>query len=265
MPATPLRVALVQGDTRWQDPAGNREHYGALIRDIREPADLIVLPETWATGFTNAVELAEGPEGPSAAWMADQARVTGAVVAGSLLIRDGEACFNRFLWICPDGTSTFYDKRHLFRMAGEHRIFTPGQARVVVELQGWKLLLQVCYDLRFPVWSRNRAAEGGLDYDALLYVANWPAPRRTPWRTLLRARAIENHAYALGVNRAGTDGNGHPYAGDTAAVDFQGETLGELGPEPGVLTLTLDPETLRLHRERFPAWRDGDAFRIEGI
>lgn len=262
-PDRPLRLVLLQGDTRWHDPAANQAHYGALLAGAG-PADLVLLPETWATGFTNAVEsLAESMDGPSVAWMRDRARETGAVVAGSLLIREGGAVFNRLVWMRPDGTCATYDKRHLFRMAKEHERFTAGQGRLVVEVAGWRVCPLVCYDLRFPVWSRNRATDGELDYDLLVYVANWPEARRGPWRALLRARAIENHAYAVGLNRVGTDGNGHPYAGDSALMDWQGETLAELGPEPRALALTLDPEPLARHRDRFPAWRDGDAFTLD--
>jgi predicted amidohydrolase len=262
VPSESLRVILLQGDTRWHDRIANHSHYGELLASV-EPSDLVLLPETWATGFTNAVEeQAEDMAGESVAWMRARARETGAVVAGSLLIREGGHVFNRLVWMRPDGTCDTYDKRHLFRMAREHERFTAGERRLVAEVKGWRVCPLVCYDLRFPVWSRNRATGGGLDYDLLLYVANWPTARRGPWRTLLRARAIENHAYCLGLNRVGTDGNGHPYSGDSAAVDFQGETLLELGPQAQAATVTLDAEGLRRHRERFPAWMDGDPFEF---
>ena len=264
-PTEPLRLALLQGDTRWHDPAENRAHYGALIGRLEGPRDLIVLPETWATGFTNAVEAqAELMDGPSVAWMLEQAARSGAVVAGSLLLRDGDDHVNRLVWARPDGSLAHYDKRHLFRMAKEHEHFRAGEGRVIVTLRGWRVLLLVCYDLRFPVWSRNGAGSGALDYDLALVVANWPAPRRGPWRTLLRARAIENLAFVAGLNRVGTDGRGNPYAGDSAVLDFLGEPLTEAGAEVAVLEATLDPGSLRAHRERFPAWMDADRFELRG-
>lgn len=262
MPSEPLRVSLVQGDTRWHDRAGNHAYYRELLRSCAG-SDLVLLPETFATGFTNDTEAqAEPTEGPSLAWMRALAAETGAVLAGSLLVREGGDCYNRLVWMRPDGSYDCYDKRHLFRMAGEHTRFKGGDARLVVELKGWRVCPLVCYDLRFPVWSRNGGGAEGLDYDLLLYVANWPAPRAQAWRALLRARAIENLGYCIGVNRAGTDGNGHPYSGDSAAIDFLGSTLVELGPEAGVATVTLDAEALRAHRERFPAWMDADAFSL---
>lgn len=263
--AQPLHLALLQGDTRWHDPAANRAHYGSLMDRLQGPCDLILLPETWATGFTNAVaKQAEAMDGPSVAWMRDQAAQRQAVVAGSLLIREGDATFNRLVWMRPDGSCETYDKRHLFRMAREHEHFTGGERRVVVSLKGWRVLLLVCYDLRFPVWARNGAGQGALDYDLMVVVANWPTPRRTPWRTLLRARAMENLACVAGLNRVGTDGQGHPYSGDSVVLDAQGEPLIEGGPEVAVLQGTLDPEALARHRERFPAWRDADRFELRG-
>ncbi len=262
-PERPLRLALLQGDTRWHDPASNRAHYGDLL-DAAPPSDLVLLPETWATGFTNEVaSLAEPMDGPSVTWMRERARERGAVVAGSLLIREGGQVHNRLIWVDPQGVCGTYDKRHLFRMAREHERFSPGGDRKVMEVAGWRVCPLICYDLRFPVWSRNRMTPEGLDYDLLVYVANWPEARRMPWRTLLRARAIENHAYGVGLNRVGIDGAGYPYAGDSAIVDFQGATLLELDGRAQVGALVLEPEPLARHRERFPAWMDGDAFSLD--
>jgi predicted amidohydrolase len=166
----------------------------------------------------------------------------------------------------PDGSFEQYDKRHLFRMAGEHTRYGSGSRRPIVELKGWRILPQVCYDLRFPVWLRNRrlaSASGGMDYDLAVFVANWPAARRHPWRTLLRARAIENLACVVGVNRVGVDGNEIAYAGDSAVIDPVGEALVELGAQEQVVTVTLDPAPLLAHRERFPAWMDADSFTLD--
>ncbi len=268
MPAVtlqPLKVALVQGATRWHDAPVNCEYYGGLIRTARG-SDLVVLPETFLSGFSNDIRAAaEDMEGEGVAWLRALAIEVGAVLCGSLAIRERDIVYNRLLWVRPDGSFAYYDKRHLFRMAGEHTRYGSGSERLIVELKGWRILPQVCYDLRFPVWLRNRrleSAEGGMDYDLALFVANWPAPRRQPWRTLLRARAIENLSYVVGVNRVGVDGNEIPYAGDSAVIDPVGEPLVELGGQEQVVAVTLDPAPLLAHRERFPAWMDADAFSL---
>jgi predicted amidohydrolase len=261
----PLRVSLVQGATRWHDAAANREYYGALARPLRGQTDLIVLPETFLSGFTNeAPGNAETMDGEGLRWLRGLAHEVGAVVTGSLVMREGERCMNRLIWMRPDGTHAQYDKRHLFRMAGEHERYGSGNERLIVELNGWRICPLVCYDLRFPVWSRNRyeRVEQRFDYDLLVYVANWPSPRRVPWQTLLRARAIENWSYCVGVNRIGVDGNELHYAGDSAVLDFLGAPLVELGAQEQVVTVTLDLAALAAHRERFPAWMDADEFTI---
>lgn len=262
-----LSLSLIQGDTRWHDAAANRAYYGEKIRELSGRTDLIVLPETFATGFTNAVdEQAEGMDGATLPWLAQLAAETGAVITGSLVIAENGRHYNRLIWMRPDGSHAQYDKRHLFRMAGEHKRYQGGSARLLVELKGWRILPLVCYDLRFPVWSRNRrneSAAGGMDYDLVLYVANWPAARRGPWRTLLRARAIENLSFCVGLNRVGSDGNGHPYAGDSAVIDPLGEALVDLGAIEQTATLSLQPQTLLTHREKFPAWMDADDFSLK--
>ncbi|WP_174236105.1 amidohydrolase [Rhodanobacter sp. L36] len=262
---SPLTVSLVQGATRWHDPAANREYYGALVRTVKG-SDLIVLPETFLSGFSNDTALsADTMDGEGVEWLRALAIETGSVICGSLAIRENGTVYNRLLWMRPDGNFAQYDKRHLFRMAGEHTRYGGGSERLIVELKGWRILPQVCYDLRFPVWLRNRRlaeATGGMDYDLVLFVANWPAPRRHPWRTLLRARAMENLSYVIGVNRVGVDGNDLPYAGDSAVIDPVGETLVELGALEQVITVVLDPAPLLTHRERFPAWMDSDEFTL---
>ncbi|HEY8011996.1 MAG TPA: amidohydrolase [Rudaea sp.] len=264
---TPIRVSLVQGATRWHDAAANRDYYGAFARALKGQTDLIVLPETFTSGFTNeTLHQAETMQGDSVAWLKALAQEVGATITGSMVIRDGERYFNRLVWMRPDGTFDIYDKRHLFRMAKEHERYAGGDTRLIVELNGWRICPMVCYDLRFPVWTRNRhgkSASDRFDYDLAIFVANWPTPRRQPWRTLLRARAIENLSYVVGVNRVGVDGNDLPYAGDSAALDFLGQSLAELGTQEQVVTITLDPAALAAHRERFPAWMDADDFRIE--
>lgn len=263
LPASDLRVSLVQAATRWHDPKGNRVLYGDKVRPLAGQTDLVVLPETFTSGFTNdTLNQAETMEGVTLRWMGALASEVDAVVTGSVVVRDGDRFVNRLIWMRPDETFAIYDKRHLFRMANEHERYAAGSERLLVELKGWRICPLICYDLRFPVFMRNRMVEalGRMDYDLLLFVANWPAPRRGPWRTLLRARAIENLCYAVGVNRVGSDGNGHAYAGDSAAIDFVGEALVELDDREQVVTTTLSASALRSHRERFPAWRDADAF-----
>ena len=260
-----LTVAMVQAATVWHDARGNRELYGTQVLALAGRADLIVLPETFLSGFSNdAVTDAETMDGTGVHWMRELAREVGAVLAGSLVIREGDKVYNRLLWVRPDGTLVHYDKRHLFRMAGEHQRYAGGSERLIVEINGWRVCPQVCYDLRFPAFIRNRfdAATQQLDYDLVLFVANWPSPRRHAWRTLLRARAIENLSYCVGVNRVGVDGNQLHYAGDSVVLDFLGEAIVELGSEPGVVTAVLSAEKLKAHRERFPSWLDADDFEL---
>ena len=264
-PHADLRVSLVQAATLWHDPAGNRALYGELVRALRGHSDLVVLPETFTSGFSNeAAGRAEGMDGESVAWMRALAVECAAVVTGSVVIAEGGSSYNRLLWMQPDGSCRHYDKRHLFRMADEHLRYGAGRERLLVEVGGWRVCPLVCYDLRFPVFSRNRwdAAAGRFDYDLALYVANWPAPRRHAWRTLLAARAIENLAYVVGVNRVGRDGNDIEYAGDSVAHDMLGRPLVEFGAQPQVATVTLDAAALAAHRARFPAQLDADRFDL---
>lgn len=261
-----LRVSLVQGDTVWHDPAANRARYGELIAPLAGQTDLVVLPETFTSGFSNeALASAEGMDGPTVAWIREQAARLGAVVTGSVQLRVGEGVYNRLLWATPEGGLSHYDKRHLFRMAREHERYAAGRDRLTVELKGWRVCPLVCYDLRFPVFMRNRfgaEAPGRFDYDLLVFVANWPASRRYAWQTLLRARAIENLACVAAVNRAGTDGNGIAYAGDSVALDFLGQPQLEFGEGVHVGTTTFSAAALAAHRERFPAHLDADRFEV---
>ncbi|MHB8570582.1 MAG: amidohydrolase [Metallibacterium sp.] len=265
-----LRLGLVQGETRWHDAAANRAYYGELLRSLKgQGSDLIMLPETFLSGFTNdTLHQAEDMDGAGVHWLRALAADLGAVITGSLVVREGGRSFNRLLWMQPDGQCLHYDKRHLFRMAGEHERYAGGAERLIVEIKGWRVLPQVCYDLRFPVWLRNRrmeSATGGMDYDLLLFVANWPEPRRHAWRTLLRARAIENLACVAAVNRVGRDGNGLDYAGDSVVLDALGQPLMELGRSAQAVTVMLDPAALLAHRARFPAWMDADDFSLSEI
>ena len=262
-----LRVSIVQGETRWHDPAGNRDYYRELIAPLHGTTDLVVLPETFTSGFSNeAIGNAETMDGPTVEWIREQARTLDAAVTGSVQLRTEAGVFNRMLFATPDGGLTHYDKRHLFSFAKEHERYAAGQGRVVVAWKGWNILLQVCYDLRFPVFARNRfnvERVDAPDYDLALYVANWPSARAYPWKTLLRARAIENLSYVIGVNRVGSDGNDLSYSGDSVVLDPLGQPLIELGADAQVVTCTLRADALLRHRERFPAQLDADIFTLD--
>ena len=261
-----LRISLVQGATRWHDPAGNRAYYAELIAPLANETDLVILPETFTSGFSNdAIDKAEDMDGPTVAWIREQAAVLDAAVTGSVQLRTDEGVFNRLLWVTPDGGLQHYDKRHLFRYAGEHKRYAAGDKRLTVEWKGWRINPLVCYDLRFPVYSRNRydvEREGQPDFDLQIFVANWPAARAHAWKTLLRARAIENLCYVAAVNRVGEDGNGLEYSGDSALIDFLGQPLMETTGEEGVVNSVASAAGLAAYRERFPAMLDGDAFSL---
>lgn len=264
-----LRVSLVQGATRWHDPAGNREYYGELIHSLRGITDLVILPETFTSGFSNdATANAEDMQGETVAWIKTRAKVLDAAVTGSVQLRVGDAVFNRLLFATPDGELWHYDKRHLFTFAREHDRYAAGRERLIVEWRGWRICPLVCYDLRFPVFSRNRfdvERSGAPDFDLLLYVANWPDARAYAWQTLLRARAIENVCYVAGVNRVGSDGNGLLYAGDSAVIDFLGTPVSECTDRELVVTTALQGKELQGFRERFTALQDGDGFSKDGM
>jgi len=253
-----LTITLLQTTLAWHDAAANRAHFGELVRGLPEPTDLVVLPEMFTTGFTMDVrQQAETMAGTTVAWMAGLAQELGVTLCGSLIVEEAGRFHNRCVWMPPDGRHVHYDKRHLFRMAGEHEHFTAGDRREIVALKGWRICPLVCYDLRFPVWSRGANA-----FDLLLYVANWPAARRSAWQSLLPARAVENQCYVAGVNRVGKDGKGIAYAGDSSVHDYLGNSLAELGDTPGHCTVTLGLGALQRYREKFPAWLDADDFQL---
>ena len=256
-----LRVSLVQQPLAWHDPQANRARFEELLLPLAGHTDLVVLPETFTTGFSMEVErIGEPAGGATSAWLRRLAAALDAVVTGSVITLEGGSYYNRLLWASPAGELRQYDKRHLFRMGGEHQHFTPGRSAWSIAWRGFRICPLVCYDLRFPVFSRRRAE---LDYELLLYVANWPAARADAWRQLLRARAIENQAYVVGVNRVGADGRGVPYAGDSAAIDFLGRTLADAGEVAALLTVELSAAPLAAYREGFPAHRDADRFTLE--
>lgn len=255
-----LRVTLLQADLVWEDPEANRRAVAGELQRLAGATDLVVLPEMFTTGFSMQPErMAEESGGPTAAWLQQLATDLDAAVVGSVMTREGGRHYNRLLWATPHGTLQHYDKRHLFRMGGEDTHYAPGAEALLVEWRGFRIAPLICYDLRFPVWSRRRS---GYDYDLLVYVANWPAARRHAWNTLLPARAIENQCYVAGVNRCGTDGAGVPYAGDSVVHDFRGEPIVIVPAGPGRATVSLDRDALNTFRERFPAHLDADGFTL---
>lgn len=253
-----LTVTLIQTDVVWEDIDANLTRLEEKIAGIQTAVDLIVLPEMFSTGFSMAAErLAEPMQGKAVTWMAATAARQGATLTGSVMIRQEGKYYNRLIWARPDGTIDAYDKKHLFRYAGEEKVYTAGERLKRFDIGQWRVRPFICYDLRFPIWTRNT----GLAYDVALFVASWPARRSAHWRTLLRARAIENQAYVIGVNRVGTDGPGHFHDGCSAVISPQGEVLFEAGPESPeeiIRTVTLDRMALERYRADFPAWMDAD-------
>ena len=254
-----LRVSIVQADLAWEDREANFRHFDSLLAPLCGQTDLILLPEMFTTGFSMAAaRLAEPEDGPTRVWMAAQALKTGAVVAGSCIIAEAGVFYNRLLWVSPNGQVERYDKRHLFTLSGEHLYYHAGQTRLITTLKGWRICPLICYDLRFPVWSRNTEA-----FDLLVYVANFPARRAHAWKSLLLARAIENQCYTIGVNRTGTDGNGHAYSGDSCVLDFEGHYC-TIGP-PGefIQTIVLEAAPMQDFRKKFPFLSDRDDFFLK--
>ena len=260
-----LTVTLLQTSLHWEDPARNRQALGEKIRGLSQKTEIIFLPEMFTTGFSmHADELAEPMDGPSVDWMRQVAAEKKVVLAGSLIIRENGKNYNRLVWMLPNGQYGCYDKRHRFGMGGEGDQYTAGIKRVIASAKGWKVNLQVCYDLRFPVWARNHADENGQpEYDLLVYVANWPETRIQAWKTLLTARAIENQCYVIGLNRVGTDGMGLSYPGESMVIDPMGEILyTKGGGQEDMPTITLDRARLTEVRQKLPFLRDADRFDI---
>ncbi|MCC7233256.1 MAG: amidohydrolase [Bacteroidia bacterium] len=256
-----LKITLIQSRLYWEKPGDNLSMFEKKILAIPDETDLILLPEMFTTGFTmHASGLAEAPEGPSVQWMRRMAVKQKAVICGSLIIEENKKYFNRLIWMRPDGSFSHYDKRHLFRLAGEEMTYSPGNHQGIMHWKGWNIFPLVCYDLRFPVWSRRKKE---MDFDLLLYVANWPEKRITAWKSLLPARAVENQAYVAGLNRTGDDGNGIYHSGESAVYNYQGELLSSFRPgEEMMETIALNLEDLREFREHFAFGKDADDFRI---
>lgn len=254
-----LKITMIQSDLVWENPNANRMIFSEKIASISEATDLIVLPEMFTTGFTmNAKALAEDETGASVSWMISEAKKHHTAITGSLIISENESYYNRLFFVFPDGNYTTYNKRHTFTLAGEHKTFARGNDQVIVMYKGWKICPLICYDLRFPVWARNT-----MNYDVLLYVANWPEKRIAAWDALLKARAIENMAYCIGLNRTGEDGNGHPYVGHSAVYDLLGEQVSTKDFEHEFIeTISLQKNEIETNRRHLQFLNDKDDFTL---
>jgi predicted amidohydrolase len=254
-----LRITLIQTDLYWENTIANLAMLEEKVHTLESATDLIVLPEMFNSGFSqNVKQTAEPMNLTTHRWMRQMAAQTDAVVTGSFAVKEGNRFVNRLLWVEPDGTTAFYDKRHLYRMGFENEHFTAGSERIIRNWRGWNICPLICYDLRFPIWSRNVH----LEYDLLLYVASWPAQRNHVWQSLLTARALENLTYVAGVNRIGTDGNDIEHIGGTVLYDFKGISQNTLNAEESILQFMLSKSELTRFREKFPAHLDADGFEI---
>lgn len=262
-----LTISLIQTNLEWENPKANLALLEGRLNALPTEAELVLLPEMFSTGFSmDAARLAETMEGSSVQWMREQSRKHRKILAGSLMIQEGEAYFNRLIWMLPNGQFGTYDKRHCFSLAGEDRYFRQGEKRLIASVKGWKVNLCICYDLRFPVWSRQQTDFGASapepEYDLLVYVANWPDRRIKAWQTLLPARAIENQCYVAAVNRVGQDGHGIEHSGHSMVVDPMGEIQPAEAGRETTLTVTLKRNLLSEVREKIPFWKDADSFMI---
>lgn len=255
-----LNVAIIQTSLVWEDPESNRNNFEEKIGAISEPVDLIILPEMFASGFTmHAKSVAETMTGPTVSWMIALAKQYDTAISGSLVIEEQGHYFNRLLLVYPDGQIQHYDKKHTFTLASEHQTYTAGKQLLIIDYKGWRIKPLVCYDLRFPVWARNTE-----DYDLVFFVANWPKVRVSAWDALLKARAIENMSYCIGVNRIGFDGNGHEYSGHSAAYDSLGKRLDTISSgQETTEVITLNKSHITKYREKLGFLKDRDRFTLE--
>lgn len=268
-----LTISTIQTTLHWENKEANRQMLEQKISSIRDKTEIVILPEMFSTGFSmKPAALAETMEGETVQWMKKIASEKKIILTGSIIVEENENYFNRLIWMLPNGKYGYYDKRHRFAFAGEDQYYTAGNKRLIASVKGWKINLQVCYDLRFPVWARQTSPSNSLskgegeiatpEYDVLIYVANWPERRNTAWKTLLQARAIENQSYVVGVNRVGKDGNDIYHSGDSMIIDPLGEILYHKKDEEDIFTISLNKEHLQNVREKFPFWKDADEFQI---
>ena len=263
-----LRVTAIQTSLHWENVEANLKHFDKQLNLITDPTDIIVLPEMFTTGFAiDRIQIAEEHGGKGLQWMLLKAKEKNAALVGSIAIKEDNKLYNRLYWVEPKGKILYYNKRHLFRMAGEHKYFSAGEKKIIIEYKGWKICPQVCYDLRFPVWSRNKWDQINnellAEYDVLIYVANWPELRSYPWKQLLLARAIENQAYVIGVNRIGLDANNINHSGDSVVINPRGEILSSIKPhQDSFETIELKADYLLDFRKSFPVGMDADSFDL---
>ena len=256
-----LKITLIQTHLFWEDKGANLALLEQKIVNLEEPTEIVILPEMFTTGFSMQPTLhAETMEGPSVQWMRRIAKAQKIILTGSLIIEENGHYYNRLIWMLPNGELGYYDKRHLFAFAGEDQHYTAGNKRLIASVKGWKINLQICYDLRFPTWARQAAPN---EYDVLMYVANWPEKRSHAWKTLLVARAIENQAFVVGVNRVGLDGKNIAHSGNSMVVGPLGEVLYHSADQESVFQITLQRDELEQARTQFPFWKDADFFTIQ--
>ena len=258
-----LTITTIQTSLYWEDKRANLQMLEEKVFSIPEKTEIVVLPEMFSTGFSMQPGLfAEDMEGETIEWMRRVSRERGVILTGSFIAEDAGNYFNRLVWMLPNGQLGVYDKRHLFAYGSEDQHYQAGNKRLIASVKGWKINLQVCYDLRFPVWARQQSSESGAEYDVLIYVANWPEKRSHAWKTLLCARAIENQCYVIGVNRVGNDGNNIYHSGNTLVIDPLGQVLYHMADEEDANTITLSKDKLEEVRSRFPFLNDADSFII---
>jgi omega-amidase len=266
-----LSVTLIQAALAWENKAENLSMFEEKINAVGGKTELVILPEMFTTGFSMKPKLlAENMDGPTVQWMKKISREKKVILTGSVIVEDGGKYFNRLIWMLPNGQYGTYDKRHRFAFAGEDAEYSAGTKRLIASVKGWKINLQVCYDLRFPVWARQQRRDdggsekepGNFEYDLLIYVANWPEKRSHAWKTLLQARAIENQCYVIGMNRVGNDGNNIYHSGDSMIVDPLGAVLYHKAQDEDVFTIELEKDKLDEVRAKFPFWKDADDFNI---
>ncbi len=258
-----LSITTIQTNLIWEDKAANLYALEQKINSIQDPTEIVVLPEMFSTGFSMQPSLfAETMEGETLNWMKKVSTQNKIILMGSIIIEEEGKYYNRLIWMLPNGEYGYYDKRHLFAFGQEDKFYNAGNKRFIAQVKGFKINLQVCYDLRFPVWARQQNKSGGMEYDVLIYIANWPEKRSHAWKTLLCARAIENQCYVVGVNRVGTDGNNIYHSGNSLVIDPLGQVLYHMPDDEDVNTVTISKDYLNEVREKFPFWKDGDGFSL---
>jgi len=259
-----LTITTIQTNLLWEEKSANLRLLEEKIAAIENKTEIVILPEMFTTGFSmNPSAFAETMDGETVEWMKRVSKENGIVLTGSLMIEEEGKYYNRLIWMLPNGEFGYYNKRHLFAYGEEDKHYTAGNKRLIASVKGWKINLQVCYDLRFPVWARQQSSEIAPEYDLLIYVANWPERRSHAWKTLLCARAIENQCYVVGVNRVGTDGNNIYHSGNSLVIDPLGQVLYHMADEEDINTITLFKAKLDETREKFPFWKDADAFGLQ--